>query len=33
MKSKDLDCEIQVAPKPGELVSSNLMNTEAFVKI
>ena len=33
IKSKDFDGEIQVAPKPGELVSSNLMNTEAFVKI
>jgi hypothetical protein len=33
MKSKNLEAEIQVAPKPTELVSSNLMNTEAFVKI
>ena len=29
----DLDVPLQVAPKPGELVSSNLMNTEAFIKI
>jgi hypothetical protein len=28
----DLDTTLQVAPKPGELVSSNLMNTDAFVK-
>jgi hypothetical protein len=32
MKSKNLEGEIQVAPLPTELVSSNLMNTEAFVK-
>jgi len=32
MKSKNLNGEIQVAPLPTELVSSNLMNTEAFVK-
>ena len=31
MKSKDLDATIQVAPLPGELVSTNLMNTDAFV--
>jgi hypothetical protein len=33
MKSKDLESTIQVAPLPNELVSSNLMNTEAFVKV
>lgn len=33
MKSDDFSGEIQVAPLPGELVSSNLMNTEAFVKV
>ena len=32
MISKDISAEIQVAPLPAELVSSNLMNTEAFVK-
>ena len=32
MISKDISAEIQVAPLPTELVSSNLMNTEAFVK-
>jgi len=32
--SNDLDGNnIQVAPLPGELVSSNLMNTDAFVKV
>jgi hypothetical protein len=31
MKSNDIDT-IRAAPKPGELVSSNLMNTDAFVK-
>jgi hypothetical protein len=33
MKSKDLNVSIQVAPEPGELISTNLMNTDAFVKI
>ena len=33
MKSKDLESTIQVAPLPVELVSSNLMNSEAFVKV
>jgi hypothetical protein len=34
MKSKDIESSIQVAPHDsGELVSSNLMNTEAFVKV
>lgn len=33
MKSKDLDSNIQVAPLPGELVSTNLMNTDAFIKL
>jgi len=28
----DLDAPLKVAPKPGELVSTNLMNTEAFIK-
>ena len=32
MKSKDISATLQVAPAPGELVSTNLMNTEAFVK-
>ena len=32
MKSKDFDVTIQVAPVPSELVSTNLMNTDAFVK-
>ena len=32
MKSKDISSTLQVAPAPGELVSTNLMNTEAFVK-
>jgi hypothetical protein len=32
MKSKDFEGEIQVAPLPTELISSNLMNTEAFIK-
>jgi len=32
MKSKDFDVTVQVAPLPGELVSTNLMNTDAFVK-
>ena len=31
MNSNDIDT-IRAAPKPGELVSSNLMNTDAFVK-
>jgi hypothetical protein len=35
MKSKELgtDSTIHVAPLPGELISTNLMNTDAFVKI
>lgn len=33
MKSNDYEGSIQVAPLPGELISSNLMNTDAFVKI
>jgi hypothetical protein len=33
MKSKDIDSSIQVSPLPDELISSNLMNTDAFVKI
>lgn len=33
MKSKDLESSIQVAPTATELVSSNLMNTEAFVRV
>jgi len=33
MKSNDLDSTLQVAPLPGELVSTNLMNTDAFVKV
>ena len=33
MKSKDLESTIQVAPLPNELVSSNLMNSEAFVRV
>lgn len=28
----DLNVSPQVAPKPGELISSNLMNTDAFVR-
>jgi hypothetical protein len=33
MKSKDIDSSIQVSPLPDELISTNLMNTDAFVKI
>ena len=33
MKSKDIDATLQVSPKPSELVSTNLMNTQAFIKI
>ena len=33
MKSNDIDSTIQVSPLPDELVSTNLMNTDAFVKI
>lgn len=33
VNSKDLEATIQVAPLPGELVSTNLMNTDAFIKI
>ena len=33
MKSNDIDSTIQVGPLPSELVSTNLMNTDAFVKI
>jgi len=33
MRSNDIEGKIQVAPLPGELVSSNLMNTDAFVKV
>jgi hypothetical protein len=33
MKSKDLDSTIQIGPLPTELVSTNLMNTDAFIKI
>ena len=33
MKSNDIDSTIQVSPLPDELVSTNLMNTHAFVKI
>ena len=35
MKSKELgtDSTIQVAPLPGELISTNLMNTDAFVRV
>jgi hypothetical protein len=32
LKSKDIDSTIQVAPLPNELVSTNLMNTDAFIK-
>ena len=32
MKSKDITSSIQVAPLPGELISTNLMNTDAFIK-
>lgn len=33
MKSNDIDATLQVSPKPSELVSTNLMNTQAFIKI
>jgi hypothetical protein len=33
MKSKNIDATLHVSPKPSELVSSNLMNTQAFIKI
>jgi hypothetical protein len=33
MKSKNIDATLQVSPKPSELVSTNLMNTQAFIKI
>jgi hypothetical protein len=33
MKSNDLNTDIQVAPLPSELVSTKLMNTDAFIKI
>jgi len=33
MKSKDIYSTLQVSPKPSELVSTNLMNTQAFIKI
>ena len=33
MKSSDIDATLQVSPLPSELVSTNLMNTDAFVKI
>lgn len=34
LKSNDIDGNnIQVAPLPGELISSNLMNTDAFIKV
>lgn len=33
MESKDISSTLQVAPLPGELVSTNLMNTEAFIKV
>ena len=33
IKSKDLESSIQVAPTATELVSSNLMNSEAFVRV
>mgnify|MGYP006087570833 CR=1 FL=1 len=33
MKSKDIDATLQVSPNPSELVSTNLMNTQAFIKI
>jgi len=33
MKSKNIDSTLQVAPLPGELVSTNLMNTDAFIKV
>jgi hypothetical protein len=35
MKSKELgtDSTIHVAPLPGELISTNLINTDAFVKV
>lgn len=32
MKSKQLDSTLQVSPLPAELVSTNLMNTDAFIK-
>ena len=33
MKSRDVDAPLKVAPLPGELVSTNLMNTDAFIKV
>ena len=33
LTSNDIEANIQVAPLPGELVSSNLMNTDAFIKV
>lgn len=32
MKSNDIDSSIQIGPLPTELVSTNLINTDAFVK-
>ena len=33
LTSNDITAEIKVSPLPAELVSTNLMNTDAFVKI
>lgn len=33
MKSKDIDATLQISPEPCELVSTNLMNTQTFIKI
>jgi len=33
LTSNDISAEIKVSPLPAELVSSNLMNTDAFVKV
>lgn len=33
MKSNDITANLQVSPLPDELVSTNLMNTDAFVKM
>jgi hypothetical protein len=33
LTSNDIEAGIQVGTLPGELVSSNLMNTDAFIKI
>jgi hypothetical protein len=32
MKSKDISSTIHASPIPNELVSTNLMNTDAYIK-